>query len=398
MNGPLEGIKVIDVSRVLAGPVCSMNLGDMGADVIKVERPDGGDDTRAFGPPFLNDVSTYYLSINRNKRSIGLNLKSEEGKALLWRLIEDADVLLENFRPGTMERLGFSYADCMERNPRLVYCSISAFGHDGHPDWSRRPGYDLIIQGMGGIPSITGAVDGGPSKVGASIADIVSGMNAFTGILLALFARERTGRGQKVDTSMLDGQVSLLTYLSSAWLNTNQVPPRMGNRHLSIAPYSTYEAADGWLNIAVANQKLWVRFADILGDASLASDPRFSTNPQRVAHVETLDALINEALSTDTVDTWVRRFDDAGIPAGPVLTLDQVLSHTQLKARSMIEQFDHPRAGRVRVTGIPHRLDDTPGSIRRGAPELGEHTDELLTELGLSPANIARLRQEGVVA
>lgn len=397
-KGPLTGIRVIDLSRVLAGPFCSMNLGDMGADVLKVERPDGGDDTRSFGPPFVNEVSTYYLSINRNKRSIAIDLKHEDGKAVLWKLIESADVLLENFRPGTLDRLGFDYETCLQRNPRLVYCSISAFGHAGDPEWSRKPGYDLIIQGMGGIPSITGPQDGGPSKVGASIADIVSGMNAFTGILLALLARHGTGKGQKVDTSMLDGQVSLLTYLATAWLNTEKVPPRMGNRHLSIAPYSTFNAQDGWLNIAVANQRLWARFCTVLGRPELESDPRFATNADRVQNVNELEAQIEECLVHDSVANWTNRFGDQGIPAGPVLTIDQVLSHAQLIARNMVTSFEHPQAGTVRATGIPHRLEDTPGSIRRPPPCLGEHTREILEEVGYATEVIDQLYESSVLA
>ena len=396
-DGPLTGLKVLDLSRVLAGPFCSMNLGDMGADVIKVERPDGGDDTRKFGPPFINEVSTYYLAINRNKRSIALDLKSERGKEILWQLIDEADVLLENFRPGTLARLGFDYETCRERNKALIYCSISAFGHDGEPAWSSRPGYDLIIQGMGGIPSITGQVGGPPSKVGASIADVVAGMNAFTGILLALYAREKTGLGQRVDTSMFDGQVSLLTYLATAFLNTGKVPPRLGNRHLSIAPYSTYEASDGWLNIAVANDKLWWAFCNTIERADLITNPLFESNTVRVKHVDRLDIELNKALQQETVSTWVERLTEAGIPAGPVLTLDQVLTHAQLQARNMLPQMTHPTAGEIQMTGIPHRLSETPGQLRLSPPELGEHSKEILQELGFTKPQICTLESDGII-
>jgi crotonobetainyl-CoA:carnitine CoA-transferase CaiB-like acyl-CoA transferase len=397
-DGPLSGLKVVDLSRVLAGPFCSMNLGDMGADVIKVERPDGGDDTRSFGPPFYQGVSTYYLAINRNKRSIALDLKHPDGKAVLWSLLKDADILLENFRPGTLDRLGFDYATCRAKNPRLIYCSISEFGHFGTPEWSQKPGYDLIIQGMGGIQSITGSPEGAPSKVGASIADVVAGMNAFTGILLALFARERSKEGQKVDTSMLDGQVSLLTYLATAWLNTGVVPPRLGNRHLSIAPYSTFEASDGWLNVAVANEKLWSTFCEAINRPDMRDDPRFHTNIERVKNVDSLEAELTRILGADRVQNWIERFTAAGIPAGPVLTIDQVLAHAQLVARGMLPTMQHPTAGEIRLTGIPHHLTETPGSIRRPPPELGEHTTEILLEIGFTKADIHRLQTAGVIA
>ena len=397
INGPLTGLKVVDFSRVLAGPYCSMNLGDLGADVIKVERIDGGDDTRRFGPPFHNDVSTYFLAINRNKRSIAIDLKTEQGQRIAKQLVDEADILLENFRPGTMAKLGLSSQVCRERNPKLIYCSISAFGHNGLEEWSRRPGYDLILQGMGGIPSITGAIDGPPSKVGASIADVVSGMNAFTGILAALLARHQTGEGQVVDTSMLDGQVGLLTYLATAFLNTGREPPRMGNRHLSIAPYSTFQASDGWLNIAVANERLWMRFCGAIGQETLANDPRFKTNVERVRHVDELDRVINQALKTDTVATWVARLDAVGVPAGPVLSISEVLSHPQLEARNMLPKMEHPRAGTIQMTGIVHHLEGTPGKVRLPPPELGQHTREVLEELGYTRAQIDGLYADQIV-
>lgn len=394
---PLAGLKVVDLSRVLAGPYCTMCLGDMGAEVIKVERPGTGDDTRRFGPPFVDGVSTYYLAINRNKRSICVDLKSPAGKAVLWRLIEGADVLVENFRPGAMQRLGFGYAAVAKRAPRLVYCSISAFGHHGDPDWSGRPGYDVILQGMGGIPSLTGPPDGAPYKVGASIADVVSGMVAYQGVLLALLARQRTGRGQMVDAAMLDGQVSLLAYWATAWLNAGQAPRRMGNRHLSIAPYSTFPTADGWLNVGVANERLWRRFCQALGRPAMADDPRFATNTDRVAHIEALDAAIEAVLKTQPRDHWVEVFRAAGIPAGPVLTVDQTLAHPQLAARDMVVTLPHPTLGTVTVTGVPTRLSETPGAVRTPPPLLGEHTDAILGEHGYDPAQIAALRGEGAV-
>ena len=394
---PLAGIKVVDLSRVLAGPYCTMCLGDMGADVVKIERPGGGDDTRRFGPPFVDGVSTYYLAINRNKRSIAVDLKSAAGKAVLWRLLEDADVLVENFRPGAMKRLGFDYAAVAARNPKLVYCSISAFGHFGDPDWTGRPGYDLILQGMGGIPSLTGEPDGPPSKVGASIADVVSGMTAYQGILLALLARHTTGRGQFVDASMLEGQVSLLAYWATAWLNAKAKPRRMGNRHLSIAPYSTFRTADGWLNVGVANERLWARFCKALDTPEMADDPRFRTNRDRVENIDALDDALTAVLVTQTRDHWVEIFRQAGIPAGPVLTVDQTLSHPQMAARDMVVTLPHPTLGTVTLTGVAPRLGHTPGAVRTPPPLLGEHTDAILAEHGYDADAIAGLRADGAV-
>ncbi|MGK0362677.1 MAG: CoA:oxalate CoA-transferase, partial [Bradymonadia bacterium] len=345
--------------------------------------------------PFVKGVSTYFLAINRNKRSIALDLKHPDGKAVLWRLIEQADVLLENFRPGALARLGFDYAACAARNSRLIYCSISAYGHAGLPEWSSRPGYDVIMQGMGGIPSLTGPVDAGPSKVGASIADVVAGMYATQGVLFALQARHTTQRGQHVDVSMLDGQVSLLTYLATAQLNTEQTPGRLGNRHLSVAPYSTFAAADGFLNLAVANQKLWARFCTLLERPDLFSDGRFTSNADRVRNVDALESQIAPVLATKTVDAWLAEFEDAGIPAGPVLTIDQTLAHPQLAARDMIVEMDHPVAGPIRATGVPIHLSDTPGRARLAPPELGADTDAVLAELGYSSAQIQELRAAG---
>jgi crotonobetainyl-CoA:carnitine CoA-transferase CaiB-like acyl-CoA transferase len=397
MTTPLEGVRVVDLSRVLAGPFCSQALADLGATVIKVEHPDGGDDTRRFGPPFLEGESTYYLSINRGKRSIALDFKHPQGREVLDKMLASADVLLENFRPGTLDKVGLGAAACAERFPRLVYASISAYGHDGLPEYSRQPGYDLMAQGLGGIPSLTGPVDGGPSKVGASIADVVSGMLTTQGILAALLQRERTGRGPRVDISMLDGQVALLTYLAAATLNTGKTPRRAGNRHMSIAPYSTYAAADGWLNIAVASEGLWKKFTLAMDCPEWASDPRFASNSARVQNITALEDALCPRLQEHPVATWLTRFEAAGIPAGPVLTLDQTLAHPQLAARDMVLDLPHPRLGSVRLTGNPVRIDD--GFVARAAPPtLGEHTDEILNEFGYSAEDIAGLRACGAIA
>ncbi len=395
---PLDGVKVLDLSRVLAGPYATMVLGDMGADVVKVERPDGGDDTRRFGPPFVEGIATYYLAVNRSKRSVAIDFKQPEGQEILWRLVEWADVLVENFRPGTLERLGFGYEACAARNPRLVYCSMSAYGHAGLPEWSRRPGYDVIMQGVGGIPSLTGPPEGAPYKVGASMADVVTGMNAVQAILLALLARGRDGRGQKVDVAMLDGQVAMLAYLSSAVLNSDTRPPRMGNRHLSIAPYSSFRAADGWLNLGVANERLWQRLCEALGADELPGDPRFATNDVRVKHVDALEAALAPYFAERTVAEWLALLDEAGIPAGPILEVEQVLEHPQLRARGMVLTMPHPTLGEVRLVDSPFRLEGTPGRPDRPPPALGEHTDEVLAGLGYDAGARAALREAGVVA
>lgn len=395
---PLDHIFVLDLSRVLSGPYCTMALADMGARVLKVEQPRVGDDTRAFGPPFVNGESSYFLSINRNKESLTLDLKSEAGKALLWKLVEKADVLVENFRPGVLKRLGFFYEACAERNKGLIYCSISGFGHEGLPAFSAKPGYDVVIQGLGGLQSLTGEPDGPPFKVGTSIADLVAGMYATQGILLALIARTRTGRGQRVDISMLDGQVSLLTYQAGIYFATGRVPARIGNRHPSIAPYETCQTADGYLNLAVGNDTLWRAFCKAADLGHLEGDPRFATNRMRVQGRDQLFEELGPVLKTKTVAEWVEALDQAGVPCGPVLSLDQVLNHPQVQARDMVVTQQHKVAGQIRSTGVPIRLSETPGAVVTPPPLLGEHTDRVLEELlELTPEQIEALKRDAVV-
>jgi CoA:oxalate CoA-transferase len=370
MSAPLDGIRVLDFSRVLAGPYASMCLADLGADVVKIERPDGGDDTRAFGPPFADGVSTYFLSVNRGKRSVTLDLKDPADKATAMDLVVAADVVMENFRPGVMERLGFGPAALQARNPRLVYCSISGFGRD-----VPRAGYDLVLQGMGGIPALTGEPDGQPAKCGASVADLVTGLNAVQGILAALLRRERTGCGGVVDVSMIDGQVSLLTYHASGLLNAGVVPERLGNHHPSIHPYGTYRASDGHLNIAVGNDGLWQRFCAVVDRAEWRTDPRFITNVQRVAHRQALDPLIDAVLAQETVGTWSARLSEAGVPAGPINTVAEAIELVELVTH------DHPNGtGTVRTPPLPYRIDGAPRAASRRAPQLGEHNAEVLSE------------------
>ena len=393
---PLAGLRVLDLTRVLAGPYCTMMLADMGADVVKVERPGSGDDTRGYGPPFVGGESTYFMSVNRNKRGMTLDLKHERGLEILRDLLETADIVVENFRPGLMESFGYGYEAAREINPRLIYCSISGYGGTG-PD-AALPGYDLIIQGEGGIASLTGDPDGPPFKVGTSQADIVTGMMACQGILLALIARDRTGRGQKVDIGMLDCQVALLTYQAGIYFATGESPTRMGNRHPSIVPYETFRCRDGYLNVACGNESIWRRFCGAAGLDELPDDPRFHTNADRVKHADDLRAVLGPAMAERKTEEWIEAFRSAGVPAGRIATVRDVCEHPQVMARDMVVELEHPEAGAIRVTGVPVKLSDTPGAVDSPPPVLGQHTDGILSDwLGMSGADIAELRRQSVV-
>jgi formyl-CoA transferase/CoA:oxalate CoA-transferase len=386
---------VVDLTRVLAGPFCTLMLGDMGADVIKVEEPGKGDDTRSW-PPFAGGEATYFMSVNRNKRSLTLNLKAPEGQEILRKLVRRSDVLVENFRTGTMDRLGFGYRDLSALNPRLVYCSISGFGESG-PE-AHRAGYDLIVQAESGLMDVTGFGDGPPVKVGTSIADLVAGMSAAHGIVLALLARSRSRRGQKVEISMLDAMAALLTYQAGIYFATGQRPARRGNAHPSIVPYEVFRAADAYLALGVANSSLWERCCAALERPDVAVDPRFDTEARRVEHRDALVPLLNEILSTRPAEEWIKRFTAAGVPAGRIQTVPEVCESEHLKARGMIVRLPHPKAGEVTVLGVPIRLHDTPGEIVLPPPLLGEHTDAVLRGvLRLKAAEVARLRASGVV-
>ena len=395
---PLDDLLVLDLSRILSGPYCTMFLADLGARVLKVERPGGGDDTRRFGPPFVNGQSTYFLSINRGKESVALDLKHPSGREIARSLAARADVLVQNFRPGAAERLGLGWEDLRRDTPRLVYASISGYGIEGLPEFSRRPGYDVVVQGLGGLPSVTGPPEGPPYKVGTSIADLVAGLLAPQGVMAALLARERTGEGQHVDISMLDGQVSLLTYLATMHWATGEVPPRLGNAHPSIVPYETYAAADGHLNIAVANDAHFRTFCGVIGRPELSEDPRFADNPSRVEHRVELNAVLQPILATRTAAEWQEALGGAGLVCGPIQDVPAALSHPQVLARDMVVDLEHPAYGVVKVLGSPWRLSGTPAGPTTAPPVLGEHTEAVLRDLlGLDDARLAELRAEGVI-
>jgi crotonobetainyl-CoA:carnitine CoA-transferase CaiB-like acyl-CoA transferase len=395
MTGPLDGITVLDFTRVLSGPYCTMQLADMGARVIKIEHPGKGDDTRAWGPPFVGSESAYFLSINRNKESLTLDLKASGARLVLDALLDKADVLVENFRPGTMERLSLDYEALKDRYPRLVYCSISGFGQTGPR--RREAGYDAVMQAEGGLMSITGGADGPAYRLGVAISDVAAGMFATQGIGFALFARERSGRGQNVDIAMLDTTSALLTYQAGIYFATGTTPPRMGNRHPTIVPYETLEASDGEFVVAVGNDDQFRRFCDVLAIPDAGTDARFATNRARVANYSELRAMLSKQLATKTRADWVRLLKAAGVPCGSVRTVAETLEDPQLSARDMIQNLEHAAAGAIRVLGVPIKLSDTPGAVRTPPPLLGQHTDSILQELGLTSQDIAALRSEHAI-
>jgi crotonobetainyl-CoA:carnitine CoA-transferase CaiB-like acyl-CoA transferase len=389
----LEGVTVLDLTRVLSGPYCTMLLADMGARVIKIEQPGRGDDTRGWGPPFVHGESAYFLSVNRNKESVTLNFKDADGRTLLDRLIERADVLVENFRPGTLTRLGLDYTALAARFPRLVYCSISGFGQTGPR--REEAGYDAVMQAEGGLMSITGAADGPSFRLGVAIADIVTGMFAAQGIATALYSRERTGFGQLVDVGMLDSVTALLSYQAGIFFATGSAPGRLGNRHPTIVPYETFAASDGDFVLAVGNDDQWRRFCEVSG---LPDDERFATNRQRVTGYAELKPRLDGVLRTRTRSEWIERLTAAGVPCGSVRNLEEVFADPQLAARDMVSELPHPTTGALRVVGTPIKLSRTPGEIRTPPPVLGQQTDAILSgELGLTGPELSRLRSRGVV-
>jgi crotonobetainyl-CoA:carnitine CoA-transferase CaiB-like acyl-CoA transferase len=395
-TGILSGITVLDLTRVMSGPYCTLMLADMGARVIKLEHPRRGDDTRAWGPPFVGGESVYFLSVNRNKESVTVDFKDPDGRRILDALLERADVLVENFQPGTLQRLGLDYASLAPRLPQLIYASISGYGHTG--PLKDLPGYDAVAQAEGGLMSVTGDPNGPPYRLGLPIADLVAGLFAAQGVLLALLARAATGRGRHVDISMLDSVAGLLTYQAANYLATGDNPPRMGNAHASIVPYGTFETRDGQLMLAVGNDEQWRRFCAAADVPDLAADERFSTNPRRVTNRDQLWPLVTRVLKTRDRDDWTARLRQAAVPCGPVRTIGEMMTDPQLEARGMIASMRHPAAGNLRLMGNPVKVSDTPSVEDTPAPLLGQHTEAILTkELGISPDEARELRRRGVV-
>lgn len=395
MSLPLDGVTILDMSRALAGPYCAQLLADMGADVIKIEMPGKGDDSRHWGPPFLEGESAYFMSINRNKRSLSLNIGTPRGKKIFRELVAKADVVIENMRPGSLERKGLSYNDLCQDNERLIWCSITGFGLTG-PD-ALRPGYDIIAQGMGGMMSITGEPDH-PIRPGVALADVTTGMFASYGVMTALYEREKSGKGQHVDTSLFEGQMAQMTYQAGRYFATGEAPGRFGNKHPLIAPYETIDASDGVMNVACGNDGLFAKFCDGLELPEMKGDSRFKTNPDRVANRHALIKGIEEKTKTMTMEEVASALDSKGVPNGPVWNLKQVFTSEQAIARDMVVEVDHPKAGKLKTTGIPIKFSRTPGSVRKAAPMLGEDSEEILKSLlNMSDEEISSLKEEKTI-
>jgi len=392
MSGPLSGVRVLDLSRVLAGPFCTMLLGDLGAEVIKVERPGGGDDTRAWGPPFAAGESAYYLCVNRNKKSVALDLKSPKGIAAVRSLSARSDVVIENFRVGVADKLGLGYAALAEGNPGLVYCSVTGYGQTG--PYRDLPGYDFIAQAMSGLMSVTGERSGEPMKLGVATVDLTTGMYAAVAILAALRRRDSTGVGQRIDLALMDSALSWLANVGENYLVSAEVPGRFGNAHATIVPYQVFRSKDGYLAVGIGNDGQYRKFCEIAGVPELSSDERFATNPERVRNREALVPLLEGVFATRSTAGWIERLWKEGIPAGPINTVDRALEAPNTLAREMVVEMPHPKAGSVRLIGSPMKFSATPVEYRRPPPLLGEHTEEVLRDvLGMSPEEIRALVQ-----
>ena len=400
---PLDNLQVLDISRALAGPYCTMVLGDLGADVIKVELPDQGDESRGWGPPFVGDPygsypgeSTYFMVINRNKRSITVNMKSPEGQEIIKRLASQSDVLVENFRTGVLDKMGLGYEDLHSINSRLIYCSISGYGRTG--PYAERPGYDFIIQAEGGIMGVTGPEEGPPYRVGIPIIDVTTGIFASAAILAALHARDLTGEGQLVDISLLDTSVAVLANVGSNYIIGNVEPKRMGNAHFTIAPYEVFRARDRWFTLAAANARQWEMLCEVINKPELKNDPRFITNKDRIKYRAALAEILNGIFATENVDIWLGKLQEVGIPSGPINTIRDVFDHPQAAERKFTVEIEHPTAGKVSFPGFPYKMSNTPAELHRPPPRLGEHTEEVLIEkLGYSSKQITLLKEQKAI-
>lgn len=391
---PLEGVRVCDLTRILAGPFATMKLGDMGADIVKVERPGAGDDTRSWGPPFMKGLSTYHLAINRSKRSLTLDLK--KGQDILVKLLQKSDVVIENFRPKTLEKLGFSWERLQEINPRLIYCSISGYGHTGTERFD--PSFDVIVQGESGVQGVTGFPDGPPTRLGVSLADLMAGQHAVEGILLALWKRQRTGRGDRVDIALLDGMLSLLTYQAQMYLSCGQQPQRLGNAHPSIVPYQAFRTEDGFVNVGVGNDKLWQGFCKAIERPELLSDERFKTNKERVKNRARLIADLETVFRGQTTEFWAKKLKAFGVPAGPIKTVGAALDEAAEGGRGMVVNVQHSDAGDFQMVGNPVKLGSLGFEHQYSAPpRLGEHSQAILEELGFSAKEIEDFRQQAII-
>ncbi len=396
-GGPLAGVKVIELAHIMAGPVCGLMLADMGADVIKVEKIPGGDDSRHFLPPDINGESAAFMMMNRNKRGIGLNLKDDAGKAVLLRLLKTADVVTENYRAGTMEQLGLGYEVLSEDYPGLIYCAISGFGRTG--PYAERGGFDLIAQGMSGLMSITGeGPDRQPVKMGAPITDITAGILGAMAVAAAYAHKLKTGEGQKIDTSLFEAGIVHTYWQSAIGLATGVPPGPMGSAHPLNAPYQSFKTRDGWINLGAANQKNWLRLLEVLEVSELAEDPRFTENTDRMAHLEELVESLNKIFIEHSTEGWLQRLEVAGVPAGPVLNVNEMHKDPHALARDMIVEVDHNRLGPVKTLGLPVKFSKTPGKVAMGAPVYGQHTREVLAEYGYDEEKIDELIAKGTVA
>ena len=400
---PLTNIRVLDITRALAGPYCTMMLGDLGAEVIKVEAPGAGDESRSWGPPFIGKPygpypgeSAYFIAVNRNKLSLTVNIKSIDGQGIIRQLVNNSDVFVENFRTGVLDKLGLGYDDLHKLNPRMIYCSISGYGRSG--PYADRPGYDAILQAEGGLMSITGPVDGEPSRVGIPIVDITTGLFSTTGILAALRVRDLTGEGQFIDMSLFDANIALLTNVGSNYLVGGSSPCRYGNAHPNLTPYEAFQARDRWFVLAVANDRQWEILCQVIGHPDLKNDLRYATNNDRLANRQSLLNILKEIIITRDANEWLAEFGKAGLPCGAINSIPEVFENPQTQARKMVLNVAHSTAGQVRLAGFPYKLSHTPAEVHHPPPLLGEHTEKILVELlGYSPENVSILHEQGTI-